>query len=179
MPRVHSKEWSHRTCGGGPTSPPSPPYFNLEYLARSWVEDHQFPCSSVGSTGNTCLRAYSSIFIRRTRSFLRFSWPFLSPRFVQVMYFLCSRIVPEVVDIDHLAGMQSLLAAQPSRPPTEIAPSQTLKPGSGWKINLFHKCFYRFNPPCPLMLDEVEDARNAILVAHIVLLYTFVALKWG
>ena len=27
------------------------------------------------------------------------------------------------------------------------------------------------------MLDEVEDARNAILVAHIVLLYTFVALK--
>ena len=33
------------------------------------------------------------------------------------------------------------------------------------------------DPPCPLMLDEVEDARNAILVAHIVLLYTFVALK--
>ena len=27
------------------------------------------------------------------------------------------------------------------------------------------------------MLDEVEDARNAILVAHIVLLYTFAALK--
>ena len=27
------------------------------------------------------------------------------------------------------------------------------------------------------MLDEVEDARNAILVAHIVLLYTFVPLK--
>ena len=27
------------------------------------------------------------------------------------------------------------------------------------------------------MLDEVEDARNAILVAHIVFLYTFVALK--
>merc|ERR1719192_685248 len=33
--------------------------------------------------------------------------------------------------------------------------------------------------PCPLMLDEVEDARNAILVAHIVLLYTFVALGLG
>ena len=93
------------------------------------------------------------------------------------MYFCCSRFVPEVVDNIHLAGMRSLLAAQPSRPPTETAPSQTLKPGSGWKINLFHKCFYRFNPPCPLMLDEVEDARNAILVAHIVLLYTFVALK--
>jgi len=29
------------------------------------------------------------------------------------------------------------------------------------------------------MLDEVEDARNAILVAHIVLLYTFVALGLG
>ena len=44
-------------------------------------------------------------------------------------------------------------------------------------INIVHRVFLKVNPPCPLMLDEVEDARNAILVAHIVLLYTFVALK--
>lgn len=30
-------------------------------------------------TDRSCLRAYSSIFIRLTRSFFRFSWPFLSP----------------------------------------------------------------------------------------------------
>lgn len=30
-------------------------------------------------TDRSCLRAYSNIFIRLTRSFFRFSWPFLSP----------------------------------------------------------------------------------------------------